>query len=627
MIIIIIIIKQKHWFIRESEPQLFGLPVMLFLPKNGFTAHHLYHAVWNLIQFRYLAGIQIKTTTETMTKKYDQSHISDQQSLDQFNSLTNNYYYIFGNSMQQNTKINYSGKNILTEMKMRESLPSRVWWAGGYGQTELPFVLKRVDLSGKKCYRCSWDKYCSGCVIPYKPVSILHTPFHLCLYMCALFKKKKEMGVLPSIDVKIETKKKDDRIHLLDFDENKEYLAIDWDESFFKCFLQSRIEKEIADAGMDANEIGTALDVKFNSQKKQENTTQTIEPNDAQTRQKEIFQRQLKEYNNWNPQFSHHTQLLFENVLEHSSVQEHIHLLNKFDLNYFLSSKCLYMYVDSFFHVIHQKKRSRPISIGDCIREYQKEEKQPEFANNFCCHKKNTSIKSHRIWSTPPVLIFHLKRNSQNGGKINTHVEYLLKYFDMAPFLVPRTKLSPEQFTQVSNEDAEKTEESKTKETYPDMFNVKTSENVPTTYHLFGVVVCLNNSNCIILINHHYGRSGGGHYVANCLCRDLTHPNSTTKKWYLFDDHRVRQISSLDVKSKTAYLLFYLRSDYCDKDTELMEYFIQQTKVGNMSCPVNKSKEVMNILSYLPDEIKQMKKLFESEGMKDTGFMSSCAIL
>ncbi|ETO06801.1 ubiquitin specific peptidase 15 [Reticulomyxa filosa] len=533
------VVPQRNWFIRESEPHPFGLPVMLFLPKKGFTANDLYHMIWNLIQFRYLNGIQIKTSNETVSKKSGQSRPPGQKASDLFNSLANSYYYIFGNLMQETNKKRTNAVNS----KETTLCPSRVWWTDGCAQTELPFVLKRVDMLGKKCYRCTWDKYCSGCIIPY----CLHTTIN---------------SIQPiestSSDEKTEANNRDEHMELLEFDEQKEYLAIDWDESFFKCFLQSRIEKEIVDAGMDVDEIVTAVNTKTNASSSSNNSSQNaVQKNDTKTNQsnqRDIFQKQMREYSNWNTQFSHHTQLVFENVLEHSSVQEHIHIVNK------------------------------PISIGDCIREYQKEEKQPD----------------------------------HNGGKIDTNVEYLLKYFDMEPFVVPRKKGLPKQ-----KEEKEKTEEKQTNEAYPDTLNVNDENNVPTTYHLFGVV-------------HHYGRSGGGHYVANCLCRDLTHPNSTIKKWYLFDDHRVRQISSLDVKAKTAYLLFYLRSDYCEKDRELMEYFVHQTKEGSASGPFNKSKEVMDILSYLPAQIKQMvgeelseeqKKLFESEGVKNMSFMDSCVIM
>lgn len=62
------------------------------------------------------------------------------------------------------------------------------------------------------------------------------------------------------------------------------------------------------------------------------------------------------------------------------------------------------------------------------------------------------------------------------------------------------------------------------------------------TYNLYGV-------------SNHYGTMEGGHYTAYCK-------NTAYNKWYKFDDHEVSEISSSDVSSGAAYILFYAAVEY-----------------------------------------------------------------
>jgi ubiquitin carboxyl-terminal hydrolase 8 len=62
------------------------------------------------------------------------------------------------------------------------------------------------------------------------------------------------------------------------------------------------------------------------------------------------------------------------------------------------------------------------------------------------------------------------------------------------------------------------------------------------TYKLYGV-------------SNHYGTMEGGHYTAYCK-------NTAYSKWYKFDDHEVNEISSSDVSSGAAYILFYVGVEY-----------------------------------------------------------------
>merc|ERR1712003_120522 len=93
----------------------------------------------------------------------------------------------------------------------------------------------------------------------------------------------------------------------------------------------------------------------------------------------------------------------------------------------FLNNQCLVFeqMLDDLSVVKHFDQYSKSISIGDCIREFQKEETLQEY---FCekCNDKNDAKKSIAIWSTPPILILHFKRTGNLGRKINTNVDYLI---------------------------------------------------------------------------------------------------------------------------------------------------------------------------------------------------------
>jgi len=307
----------------------------------------------------------------------------------------------------------------------------------------------------------------------------------------------------------------------------------------------------------------------------------------------------------------------------------------------------------------HFAQFHKPISIGDCIREFQKEEKLSEY---FCerCNKKIEATKSLRIWSTPPILVFHFKRTGNFGRKIDTNIDFLLNNFDVSPFLVPRTidpddgnsktllqtiqktitKLHDDVVAGHEQEEKEQKEEAENEATNDQKEIEETREEWPrfavpsskqTRYNLFGAV-------------NHYGAAGGGHYIANCLCKDVKSENenengvdgtSSALKWYLFDDHRVTTVSPLDVTSKNAYLLFYIRSD-------VQDMFLDQLM---RSCDENKEdgdeeKKLFDIdhidadkhFAFLPEKVRELigktlteeqLKLLQSEGV-ETRAMSQC---
>nr|CAD7399451.1 unnamed protein product [Timema cristinae] len=51
-------------------------------------------------------------------------------------------------------------------------------------------------------------------------------------------------------------------------------------------------------------------------------------------------------------------------------------------------------------------------------------------------------------------------------------------------------------------------------------------------------------------VSNHYGTMEGGHYTAYCR-------NNVYGQWYKFDDQEVSELSTNDVRTGAAYILFY----------------------------------------------------------------------
>ena len=312
------------------------------------------------------------------------------------------------------------------------------------------------------------------------------------------------------------------------------------------------------------------------------------------------------------------------------------------------------------------------------------------------------ATKSLRVWSTPPILIIHFKRTGNFGRKINTNIDFLLHNFDVSPFLVPRTydPNAPD----IDDEDEVETKEvedgdignveiqngdsghdpddgddgnldksdkedgneeekggddqdtsESAKDKIPETVNVEwprypVPSSRKTVYNLFGAI-------------NHYGAAGGGHYIANCLCKDVSVKKAnlveeqkedemadmeddddeavdSQMKWYLFDDHRVTAISPLDVKTKNAYLLFYIRSDIQEL---FVQHLVDKCNVkGADAADIEKLFDLEHIdrdkhFEFLPENVRELIgkelsseeiKLLGSEGVETTAMhMKDCVIL
>ncbi|XP_054162411.1 ubiquitin carboxyl-terminal hydrolase 8-like [Oppia nitens] len=139
-------------------------------------------------------------------------------------------------------------------------------------------------------------------------------------------------------------------------------------------------------------------------------------------------------------------------------------------------------------------------TLNDCIRQYFKPERMSGEAAWECptCKQKREADKKILLWKLPKVLIIHLKRFSYEGRwKLSTYVEFPI-----------------------------------------DELQIQTSQSsVQSRYNLYGVV-------------NHSGTLECGHYTAYSQ-------NLSKYKWHKFDDQEITQINVTEIKSQSAYILFY----------------------------------------------------------------------
>ena len=127
----------------------------------------------------------------------------------------------------------------------------------------------------------------------------------------------------------------------------------------------------------------------------------------------------------------------------------------------------------------------------------------------FCprCKCSRDAVKKIDIWKVPVILLIHLKRFSFDGydhRKITATVDFPLNQLDMG------------HFTQG-----------------------------PSDHKNFNLYA----------VSNHYGSMEGGHYTAYGK-------NPHNHAWFKFDDHEVSSISSSEVKSSAAYILFYTAKEF-----------------------------------------------------------------
>uniref|UniRef100_A0A8C7SJT9 Ubiquitin carboxyl-terminal hydrolase n=1 Tax=Oncorhynchus mykiss TaxID=8022 RepID=A0A8C7SJT9_ONCMY len=149
------------------------------------------------------------------------------------------------------------------------------------------------------------------------------------------------------------------------------------------------------------------------------------------------------------------------------------------------------------------KKGYGEVSLMDCVSLFTKEDVLDGDEKPTCyrCKARRRCTKKFTVQKFPKILVLHLKRFSEarRTSKLSTFVNFPMEKLDLREFA---------------------------------------SENsINAVYNLYAV-------------SNHSGTTMGGHYTAYCR-------NPTSGEWYTFNDSRVSPMSSSQVRSSDAYVLFY----------------------------------------------------------------------
>ncbi|XP_041030305.1 ubiquitin carboxyl-terminal hydrolase 2-like isoform X2 [Carcharodon carcharias] len=150
------------------------------------------------------------------------------------------------------------------------------------------------------------------------------------------------------------------------------------------------------------------------------------------------------------------------------------------------------------------KKGYGEVSLMDCIRLFTKEDVLDGDEKPTCyrCKARRKCTKKFTIQKFPKILVLHLKRFSEariRTSKLSTFVNFPLKDLDLREF--------------------------------------SSESNVHAVYNLYAV-------------SNHSGTTMGGHYTAYCK-------NPQSAEWYNYNDSRVTPMSSSQIRTSDAYVLFY----------------------------------------------------------------------
>merc|ERR1712176_1704483 len=157
------------------------------------------------------------------------------------------------------------------------------------------------------------------------------------------------------------------------------------------------------------------------------------------------------------------------------------------------------------------KENKKQLNVVDCIEKYCQEEQLEESDMWYCnrCKSHVRAWKQFHLYSSPPILIIHLKRfhyssSTHRREKIDAFIDFPLTGLDLTPY-----------------------------------FNISSPGQEPI-YDCYAV-------------SNHYGGLGGGHYTAYA---------KNNSQWCHFDDSKVSEgIHESDVVSTAAYVLYYRRRD------------------------------------------------------------------
>ncbi|XP_048016305.1 ubiquitin carboxyl-terminal hydrolase 2a isoform X2 [Megalobrama amblycephala] len=147
------------------------------------------------------------------------------------------------------------------------------------------------------------------------------------------------------------------------------------------------------------------------------------------------------------------------------------------------------------------------VSLMDCMRLFTKEDVLDGDEKPTCyrCKARRRCTKKFTVQKFPKILVLHLKRFSEariRTSKLSTFVNFPMKDLDLREFASDRSSSA--------------------------------------VYNLYAV-------------SNHSGTTMGGHYTAYCC-------NPENGEWYTYNDSRVTPMSTSQVRSSDAYVLFYERA-------------------------------------------------------------------
>ncbi|CAF2848126.1 unnamed protein product [Rotaria sp. Silwood2] len=183
---------------------------------------------------------------------------------------------------------------------------------------------------------------------------------------------------------------------------------------------------------------------------------------------------------------------------------------------------------------LHQPSSSL-ISLADCFSLFTQSESlnyDDAWMCTHCRRKENGTVKHLKIWTTPSVLIIHLKRFCQtkiSNSKLTYPVQFPLDNLNIKRFLSTTKNLTDDgEDESVIDDEQDESIENQDERQYG-------------LYDLFAVC-------------NHRGSMSNGHYTAYCK-------NPITNKWFCYDDHLVSELDPSRVCTPDAYILFYKRRD------------------------------------------------------------------
>ncbi|KAL9658083.1 hypothetical protein ABK040_012997 [Willaertia magna] len=188
--------------------------------------------------------------------------------------------------------------------------------------------------------------------------------------------------------------------------------------------------------------------------------------------------------------------------------QQYTICVDWFDKSMLKTKEAMTVHVDDSNNNNNIKEKNYEITLDDCLRLFSETEQLGENDQWYCpqCKEHRRAFKKFEIWSSPNILIIHLKRfgyrNRYLREKVTNFVDFPIYNLDLSEYMVQK----PEE---------------------------------PLLYDLYG-------------ISCHTGGLSGGHYYSYAK-------NSTDGKWYCFNDQSVSQLQENEIKTSNAYLLFYQR--------------------------------------------------------------------